>query len=119
VADTVRKRMRAIYQGDQQHAFLDPVAANLLDQGRATFARLKLADTAVLAHGADTIVLPWRGDTVMNTLAVLLQARGLEVGHEGVLLTVGKTDPDRLREIFRELAVAPPLDAAQLAAGSR
>ena len=53
----------------------------------------------------------------MNTLAVLLQTRGLEVGHEGVLLTVGKIDPDRLREIFRELAAAPPPDAVEMAAG--
>jgi ATP-dependent helicase Lhr and Lhr-like helicase len=69
--------MRAIYSSDHQPAFLDSMATNLLGQGRAAFSRLRLADTAVLGHGADTIVLPWRGDTVMNTLAVLLQARGL------------------------------------------
>jgi ATP-dependent helicase Lhr and Lhr-like helicase len=116
VADTVRKRMRAVYRSDHQPAFLDEVALTLLQQGRDAYTRLQLTEFGMVHHGSDTIVIPWRGDTVMNTLAVVLQSRGLEVGHEGVLLTVAATTPTELQELFRKLAAAPPPDPIQLAA---
>lgn len=116
VADTVRKRMRAIYRSDHQPAFLDDMARTLLQQGRDAYTRLKLTEFGMLQHRSETIVLPWRGDTVMNTLAVVMQSRGLDVGHEGVLLTVAATTPTELRTLFHELAMAPPPDPVELAA---
>ena len=116
VADTVRKRMRALYRSDHQPPFLDDAAQMLLQQGRDAYTRLQLNDVALIQHGSETVVLPWRGDTVMNTLAVLLQSRGFDVGHEGVLLTVAEATPAELQTLFRELATAPPPDPVELAA---
>ena len=113
VADTVRKRMRAIYRNDHRPPFLDDAALTLLQQGRDAYTRLHLNDVALIQQGCETVVLPWRGDTVMNTLAVLLQSRGLDVGHEGVSLTVAATIPAELQTLFRELATSQPPDPVE------
>jgi ATP-dependent Lhr-like helicase len=108
--------MRAIYRSDHRPPFLDEAALALLQQGRDAYTRLRLNDHALMQQGSETVVLPWRGDTVMNTLAVLLQSRGLDIGHEGVLLTVAATTAAELQTLLQELATAPPPDPVELAA---
>lgn len=117
VADAVRRRMRALYLDDRRPAWLDETAMSLLDEGRAAFARLRLAESAMLARGTSTVLLPWRGDTVLNTLVIVLQARGLDVAQGRVEIAVQDVSPEVLHEHLSELASAPPADAVELAAG--
>lgn len=117
VADAVRRRMRALYLDDRRPAWLDETATSLLDEGRAAFARLRLADSAMLGRGTSTVLLPWRGDTVLNTLVVALQARGLDVAQGRVEITVQGVSPDALHGHLVDLADGPPADAVELAAG--
>ena len=115
VADLVRQRMRQLYEDDEVPAYLDRPAQVLLEQGRASYRRLGLRGRYLLAWGADTLLFPWRGDRVMNTLLVMLTDLGLQVGQDGVALTIrGATIDEVLASMRNVLAQGPP-DPAELA----
>ncbi len=112
----VRQEMLAVYQSAEVPQFLDSLAVDLLDEGRKNFARLGLHETPFLAEGTHVRFFPWRGDHVMDTIALLLQRRGAAVTRTGVALSVTAWDVDRLREELRCLARAEFASAVDLAA---
>lgn len=116
VDDTVRRRMRAIYRSDHVPSFLDESATQLLAEGRASYARLRLDDRALIQDGRDTTVVAWRGDVVMDTLAVLLAAHGARVERDHMLLTVAGTTPDELQSLCAAVTAGPSVDPVVLAA---
>ncbi len=104
VADEVRRRMRQWYESGDVPPYLDRIAQRLLDEGRSSYKRLRLAEQPIVSWGRDTVLMPWRGDKIMNTLAVVLRQHDLEVGQDGVALTVRRTDAFGLWELIRDLA---------------
>jgi ATP-dependent Lhr-like helicase len=116
VADRVRRRMRELYESNDVPRYLDRQAQALLGEGRAAFSRYRLAKQAILGWGNDTLLFPWRGDRIMNTLAVTLASQGLEVGQDGVTLTIRGTNPAGLSELINRLAAETPPDPLALAA---
>ena len=115
VADEVRRRMLRWYESDAVAVYLDRTAQRLLDEGRAAFRRLSLDRQPIVSWGRDTVLLPWRGDKIMNTLAVVLRVHRLEVGQDGVALTVRRTNPTGLWELLSRLADEPAPDPLELA----
>ncbi|MGH3489261.1 MAG: DEAD/DEAH box helicase [Actinopolymorphaceae bacterium] len=115
VADEVRRRMRSLYESDAVPVYLDQVAQRLLDEGRAAYRRLLLAEQPLLSWGRDTVLLPWRGDQIMNTLAVVLRGHRLEVGQDGAALTIRRTNTVGLWKLIQRLVDAPPPDPLDLA----
>jgi ATP-dependent Lhr-like helicase len=116
VSDHVRKRMRKLYESDVMPPYLDATAQSLLDEGRNNFARLRLADRRLVPWGDDTIILPWRGDVVLNTLAVALNGIGLKVAQDGAGLTVAGADPAAVVAAATHLVRDGEPEAASLAA---
>ncbi len=119
VADQVRRTMRALYQSQEIPRYLDSTARALLAEGRAVFRRSGHADQAIFGWGKETLLFPWRGDQIMNTLLVTLASHGLSVGQDGVCLTVKGITPTRLWTLIRELAAAPQPDPLALAESVR
>jgi len=115
VADEVRRTMRALYQSDEVPRYLDATAQTLLGEGREAFHRLGHARQSIFGWGNETLLFPWRGDRIMNTLLVMLASRGLNVGQDGVCLTVKGTTPTALWALVQELAAAPQPDPLALA----
>jgi ATP-dependent Lhr-like helicase len=113
VSDQVRRTMLDLYRGEDVPRYLDACARDLFEEGRASFHRL--GDVRVLAWRDETLVFPWRGDRIMNTLLVALVHRGLEVGRDGLCLTIRDTRPAKLLELIGELASEPPPDPLDLA----
>lgn len=118
-ADEVRRAMRQLYCTGVVPRYLDAPAQAMLGEGRAAFHRLGLAEAPIVAWGEETLLFPWRGDRVMNTLAVVFASHGLDVGQDGVCLTVGGTTPAELRTLIDELAAQPPPHPLALAATVR
>ncbi len=77
---------------------------------------MQLERRQILPWGDDTVVFPWRGDQVLNTVAVLLATRGLHVGLDGVALTINRADSGDIRAAAHDLLAAPPPDPTDLAA---
>lgn len=116
IADTVRRRMRAVYRSTDVPAYLDVTAVDLLDQGRRAFHELRLHQHSIHPDGNDSRLFPWRGDKVMNTLAVALTSEGVRVGQEGVSLSVSGVTASELHQLVTHLAGSEPPDADALAA---
>jgi len=115
VADQVRRTMRALYQSEEVPRYLDATARTLLSEGREAFRRFGHARQSIFGWGNETLLFPWRGDRIMNTLLVTLANQGLQVGQDGVCLTVKGTTPMGLWTLVQELAAAPQPDPLALA----
>jgi ATP-dependent helicase Lhr and Lhr-like helicase len=115
VADQVRRTMRALYQSTEVPRYLDGTARTLLGEGRDAFRRFGHAGQSIFGWGKETLLFPWRGDRIMNTLLVTLANQGVHVGQDGVCLTVRGTTPTGLWSLLQELASAPQPDPVALA----
>src|SRR6266511_3563718 len=115
IADEVRRTMRRLYRSTDVPRYLDPTAQTLLAEGRAAFHASGHATHRIFARGTETLLFPWRGDRIMNTIAVVLTRHGLDVGQDGVAITVGNCSPAELLGTIKELAAGPPPDPVALA----
>jgi ATP-dependent Lhr-like helicase len=115
IADEVRRTMRRMYGSTTVPPYLDATARTLLAEGRAAFHAAGHATNRVLARGPETLLFPWRGDRIMNTLAVVLAGCGVQVGQDGLALTVANRSPAQVAGLIRELATGARPDPAVLA----
>src|SRR5262249_19833419 len=119
IADEVRRTMRRLYRSGEGPRYLDATARALPAEGRAALHADGHATPRIFAWGSETALFPWRGDRIMNTLAAVLARRGLEVGQDGLAITVGNRSPAQLLGVVRELAAGPAPDPVALAATVR
>ena len=89
IHDKIRQRMRRVWRSGNVPNYLDKTAQRLLVEGRSCFARTELDTDPILADGKDSIIFLCRGDRVMNTVSVMLLARGHSVMCTGPLITCG------------------------------
>ena len=115
VHDRVRAEMRSVLAADSVPRYLSAAAASLLGEARATYARYQLAEQTILRAGQDTILFPWAGSRVTQTLAAQLTAAGLEASNDGLLITVPKAEPSQVRDRLKALVEAGPADPVSLA----
>jgi ATP-dependent helicase Lhr and Lhr-like helicase len=115
VADGIRRKMRSIYEDISVPAYLNATSQQLLSEGRAAFRRLQLDRSPIYSHGNNTVVFPWRGDLIMNTLAVVLINEGIETSLEGVALECRNTSSERLLAVLSKLSSFPAPDPIVLA----
>lgn len=115
IHDRVRARMLELYLGSEVPPYLDEGACALLAEGRSMFAQLELHRRDVVAWGRQTIVFPWRGDRVLDTLRIALHHVGLETDREGPALVV-QAPEEAVRRTLDLLATTPPPDPMDLAA---
>ena len=115
IHDRIREEMRQVYDDTDIPVFLDAAGRELLAEGRRTFQRFALRGRPFLHHGRHTLLFPWAGDRIMNTLALQLRARRLAVAIEGMALLVRDTTPVELQYHIQALADAGPPDTGTLA----
>jgi ATP-dependent helicase Lhr and Lhr-like helicase len=118
IHDRIRQEMRRLYMSPEIPAFLDATARDLLLEARANFDTYQLADTQLLANGRQTLIFPWRGSLVMNTLLVQLLAEEMTVEQGAIALTVNLPFKDLWKRL-KKLAAASPPDPVELAATVR
>jgi ATP-dependent Lhr-like helicase len=115
IHDRIRQEMFEIYTSATVPAFLDATARDLLEEARQLFAAYRLVDRAIISRDAQTLIFPWAGSIVMNTLWVLLVRAGLSVELGSISLTVNDCSPARLRSYLKKLIKSESIDATELA----
>lgn len=115
VHDEVRNKMRFIYSSIEIPPYLDHTAAELLSQGRSNFGRLGLANSRFLADGRDTILFPWRGDRVLNTMVAALKIHNVNAAKEGITVRIIGQELEVTRNRIASLVSARPADPMVLA----
>ena len=107
--------MRSVYQSTDVPDWMDASACELLNEGRATFARLGLQDTTVLTDGSSVVFVPWAGDRALFTTTMALRGQGIEASVEGPSLQILGADIAELRDSLDRLLAEPAPDPKELA----
>jgi ATP-dependent Lhr-like helicase len=107
--------MRSLYLSQEVPRYLDDTAQRLFREGRETFHRHGHAGHRIFSWKGETLLFPWRGDRIMNTLLVTLASHGWAVGQDGLCLTLRGISAFQLWELVQELAAAPHPDPLALA----
>jgi ATP-dependent Lhr-like helicase len=115
VADLVRRRMRSLYESTEVPGYLNRTGQALLDEGRDSYRRLQLSQRQLVGWGHDTLLFCWRGDRIMNTLAVAFAGEGLHVGLDGVSLHFEDAALDEVADAITTLAGTEEPDPVALA----
>lgn len=115
VHDRVRAMMEELYVGEVVPPYLDEKAQILLAEGRSMFAQLELHRRDVVGWGRESVIFPWRGDRVLETLRVALHHAGVEADREGPAI-VADAPEDLVRRVLDGLAATAPPDPLDLAA---
>lgn len=120
VHDRVRQEIYAVLAGQEPVLFLDAGAQQLLQQARDYFQAAHLQKQWLLASGNSTLLLTWRGDTINNTLALLLAWCGLEAVATGATVVINGSTPEQVQAAIADLLAhgAPSLDDLLAKAGN-
>jgi ATP-dependent Lhr-like helicase len=116
ISDVVRRRMRSWYERDDMPAYLDTTAQRLLEEGRDSYRRLELGTSPALSWGDGTVLFPWLGDRLLDTLAVWLTTAGFQTARDGVALTISHCTPAQLGRAIWEVLDGPLPSGLDLAA---
>ncbi|GAA0976281.1 hypothetical protein GCM10009555_035590 [Acrocarpospora macrocephala] len=115
IHDRIRTEMRLIYESSTVPAYLDVTGQQLLDEGRQAYRRLGLRSNPFVGFGNDTLLFPFRGDTIMTTLTLALHARGFTVTRQGLALAMSDITPLAAARLLDELTETGLPDAIALA----
>jgi ATP-dependent Lhr-like helicase len=119
VDDAVRRRMRQVYEAADEERYADRGARQLLAEGRSTYRRLGLQESALISWGQDVLLFPWVGDRTLDTLALMLRREQFaEASRDGVAVVIPRATPADLRDALGRMGVHPP-SATELASEVR
>lgn len=120
VHDRVRQEMyNVLCEGDGQIQFegqrvrcLDERAQAMFLEGRSTFEEFDLMHQPVIENGANSLIFPWLGDRVANTIATLFQINNINAtAYHGIVDVEGITPA----EVAKFLLTTEMPSGAQLA----
>ena len=103
IHDRVRQEMKQVLAETEPLSFLDPKAAEFLEEARQWFKAAALEAKRWSVDGNSILLLGWHGDTVHDALALLLTARGMQASNEGVAMRISSTDQQRLLRSLQEI----------------
>jgi ATP-dependent helicase Lhr and Lhr-like helicase len=111
----IRQEMRLILEQETDVAFLDPGAAQLLQQARNFYRQARLADRLWVRDGKAVMLLTWMGDFANNALVLLLRSLGLpSASNDGLAVTCEGWELPRLIDACSDIAVLPKIDLVAL-----
>ena len=73
----IRKRMKKLYESPEKILFADPIATQLVHEGRESYCRFDLGSRKILQKGASVFLFTWLGDAANEGIAALLRSQKL------------------------------------------
>jgi ATP-dependent Lhr-like helicase len=107
VHDRVRQEMKRVLAEAEPISFLDPKAAEYLDEARQSFKAANLEKKQWSVDGDSILLFGWHGDATHDALALLLTARGIQTSNEGAAIRISSTDQQRLLRSLQEIGSGP------------
>ncbi|GAA4933085.1 ATP-dependent Lhr-like helicase [Actinomycetospora succinea] len=115
IHDRVRQEMERLCLGDVVPTYLDEGARTMLAEARAMFAQLELHRRDIVGWGRRSMIFPWRGDRVLDTVRVAMHHAGIETDREGPAI-VARAPEEIVARVLERLAASAPPDPLDLAA---
>jgi ATP-dependent Lhr-like helicase len=113
--DRVREEVRRVYEEKSLPRFVDATGQKLLQEARDAYRRYGLSQRYFIEHGRGTLLFPWVGDRVVDTLVLLFNHEGIPAVDEGVAIQFESGESD-VKDALRHLSSAGRMDARALAA---
>lgn len=107
----VRQRMRQLLTRVDVPTFLDPMAAQLLAQGRSEFRRAGLDGVLTVPTSTGLVLLTWLGDAANDAIVCLLERAGIASENEGVgvgIISGAATESEVLNPLIDAASEPPP-----------
>ena len=108
VHDRVRQEMKHVLAEAEPISFLDPKAAEFLEEARLWFNTVGLQEKRWFIDGGSILVLGWHGDATHDALALLLTVRGMQTSNEGAAMRIFSRDQQRLVTLLQQIGNEPP-----------
>ena len=107
--DRIIEKMKDVLSDSEIPRYLDNAAAQLLQNGRSEFQRLRLDTRSVCSLGErNFLVATWAGTVKTFTLSLLLKAKGYKVvGHDGFLEIEQSSGHIPVESALQEISSAP------------
>lgn len=123
VHDRVRQEMLLIYKEGEYRIshkgqlidFMDTTARHLFLEGLRQFKEHDLENKLVISQGKHAFIIPWMGDKLVNTLAVLLIHRGYRVGVFAGVIEIENGNTEEIAECLKNIAEDTSLTNSDLA----
>ncbi len=123
VHDLVRQEMFNIYKaGDyritidsKQIDFIDDTAKELFAEGLQCFKTYNLNQEWFIQQGSYVYIIPWMGDKLVNTLAMMLTKEGYTTSTFAGVIEVEKAQLNDVHDYFRKLVLKPAPTNTELA----
>lgn len=97
--------MRILYMTNDVPVWLDPTAAEFLQEGRNAFRGLGLHERCLLdMGGGERIMLPWVGGRELTALRLALIGAGVQVEENSVALVAMEAEPGQLQRALSAIA---------------
>lgn len=111
----VTLRVREILEGRS----ISVVAINkevdcVVDEGRKAYSAYQLDKTHFVRWGRDTLLFPWVGSRLTETLALILKREGLRANASSFAITVEESRPDEIKTVLNGTDLAN-IDLEELA----
>lgn len=108
LSNELMQEVFSVLQDDAEPGFLDPVASDLLAEGRSNFATLNLAQERILQSGRDCLIFTWKGTSTNSVLAFALASAGLDVEVIRAGVAVSDTTVEAVKRELASFASEPP-----------
>lgn len=115
VHDVIRQEMFEILRSgehriaveDSYIEFLDETARSLMADATRYFKDAQLESKHLIQYGKNVIFLPWMGDKIVNTLAVLLKNKGYILGAFAGVIEIENTEVSDIQRVLSQLLLEP------------
>lgn len=115
VHDMVRQEMFRIYTQRDIPIYLNKRAVSLVDEGMEYFHLIELDKENIIQVGNTIQVIPWLGDRVASTIAVLLCREGLLATDYGGIIDIRNCSLEHLGNAIESILRKPMPKSAELA----
>ena len=114
IHDGVVRKMKAVLSGNGVPAYLDTTAAELLEDARSEFRRLRLDHRSICESGENArLVATWAGTIKTSTLSLKLKSMGFKaMDHDGFLEVEEPSSGHTLVAALEAMARQTPADVA-------
>lgn len=114
--DRIAQEMKRVLRGNEQYAYIDRVAAEMLLSARQCFAELGLGNRSVLPYADGVLVLPWTGTRKMTTLTLAFLAHNFRTAQYQHSIELQDCDPQGVEQCLARWASGdvPTVDALMI-----
>ncbi|MDR1977712.1 MAG: DEAD/DEAH box helicase [Synergistaceae bacterium] len=104
----VRRGMFDLLAGSHVPPYLDPGAANMLEEARAVAREAGILHSPFLSQKRNLLWLPWESSAIHRTLLALGLLAEMELEDRGIALEFKRTNHHELKEAYMPFLEAPP-----------